>query len=90
MISVYNSEPFGITNVQKIVSKELQIHGFIVNSLRDKYVEEFYSKFTNRVAQGEIKYVEYFVKGLENAGQGILDVQTGKNFGKCVVVVAEE
>ena len=26
----------------------------------------------------------------ENAGQAILDVQMGKNFGKSVVVVAEE
>ena len=43
-----------------------------------------------RVASGEIKYKEHVVRGLENAGQAILDVQMGRNFGKSVVVVADE
>ncbi len=91
MISNYNTQkPYGVTNLMKIVAQELHIHGFIVGSIRDKYVDEFYSKFVQRVASGEIKYKEHLVRGLENAGEAILDVQSGKNFGKCVVVVADE
>ena len=43
-----------------------------------------------KLASGEIKYTEDITRGLENAGHAILDVQTGKNKGKSVVVVAEE
>ena len=59
-------------------------------SLEHKYADEFFRTFPARVASGEIKYKEYLVRGLENAGEAILDVQSGKNFGKCVVVVADE
>ena len=91
MISGYNtSTPYGIKSAMKIVTQELHVNGFIVGSLRHKYVDEFYSKFVPRVANGEIKYKEHIVRGLENAGEGILDVQSGKNFGKCSVVVADE
>ncbi|KAI0709915.1 NAD(P)-binding protein [Earliella scabrosa] len=91
MISTYNSpEPYAIKNLMRVVTAELHIHGFIVGTLRDKYVDSFYSDFVERVARGEIKYKEYLVRGLENAGEAILDVQSGKNFGKCVVVVADD
>ncbi len=91
MISAYNTKtPYGVANLINIISQEIHIHGFVVSSLRSKYVEEFYSHFVPRVASGDIKYKEYLVRGLENAGEAILDVQSGKNFGKCVVVVAEE
>ena len=91
MISTYHSpEPYAIKTLMRVVTAELHIHGFIVGTLRDKYVASFYSDFVERVARGEIKYKEYLVSGLENAGQAILDVQTGVNFGKCTVIVAEE
>lgn len=90
MISGYNSAPHPISNLVNIISKQLHIHGFLVNEFQAKYAAEFYATFPARVAAGEIKYNEYLVQGLERAGHAILDVQTGVNFGKCVVVVAEE
>ena len=91
MISGYNtSTPYGIKSAMKIVTQELHINGFIVGSLRHKYVDEFYSKFVPRVANGEIKYKEHVVRGLENAGEALLDVLKGGNFGKSVVIVADE
>ena len=59
-------------------------------SLESKYADEFFRTFPARVARGEIKYKEHRVDGLEHAGQAILDVQSGKNTGKMVVVVADE
>lgn len=55
-----------------------------------KYADEFFRTFPARVASGDIKYKEHRVEGLENAGQAIVDVLSGKNYGKMVVVVAEE
>ncbi|KAI8989081.1 NAD-P-binding protein [Trametes punicea] len=90
MISEYNAEPYPVKNLLKIVAQELSIRGFLVASLRPKYEAEFYATFPARVARGEIKYKEHRVHGLENAGQAIVDVQSGRNFGKCVVIVADE
>ena len=91
MISGYNTtEPYHVKNLIQIVGKQLHLHGFIVGYLRHKYVDAFYKSFVPRIARGEIKYKEHKLHGLDKAGDGILDVQSGKNFGKCVIVVAEE
>ena len=91
MISTYNSpEPYAIKNLMRVVTAELHIHGFIVGTLRDKYVASFYSHFVERVARGEIKYKEHVVRGLEKGPQAIVDVHLGRNFGKSVLVVADE
>ncbi len=90
MISQYNSAPYHVKNLIQIVSKELSVHGFIVGSLRDKYGADFYANFPARVASGEIKYKEHRVLGLEKAGHALLDVLRGDNFGKSVIVVADE
>ena len=75
-----------------IFARELKLSGFIVNNptLVEKYDEEFYREVPRRIASGEVRYSEDATRGLENAGHAILDVQTGKNKGKSVVVVAEE
>ena len=91
MISGYNtSTPYGIKSAMKIVTQELHVNGFIVGSLRHKYIDEFYSKFVPRVANGEIKYKEHIVRGLEQAPQGIVDIHLGNNFGKSVLIVVDE
>ncbi|TBU57233.1 NAD(P)-binding protein [Dichomitus squalens] len=90
-ISGYNTpDPYHVKNLQQLVWREITFHGFLIVSLLAKYQEEFDRTFPARVASGEIKYKEHIVRGLENAGQGLVDVLTGKNFGKCVLVVAAE
>ena len=91
MISQYNTaQPYHIKNLKSIVGKELSLSGFIVTSLRAKYEAEFRATFPRRVAEGEIRYREERVHGLANAGRAIVDVQRGRNFGKSVVIVADE
>ena len=91
MISGYNStDSYHVKNLFKIMSSELSINGFVVSSLRPKYVDDFYAGFPARVARGEIKYKEYPVRGLAEAGRAIADVQSGRNFGKCVLIVADD
>lgn len=84
------SSPHTIKSLLNIVVREVRIQGFLVYSLRDKYVDEFHSDFVSRISKGEIQYKEHIVRGLENGGQAIVDVHTGKNFGKAVVVVADD
>ena len=77
-------------NLQQLVRREITFHGFLVRSLVSKYQSEFDRTFPPRVASGEIKYKEHIVRGLENAGQGLVDVLKGANFGKSVIIVADE
>lgn len=42
------------------------------------------------IDKGEFKYKEDGTWGLENSGQALWDVMTGKNLGKKVIVLAEE
>ena len=66
------------------------MYGFGASRLMPKYDAEFFRTFPMRVAKGEIKYKEHVVRGFENAAQAIVDVQMGTNFGKCVVIIADE
>ncbi|RPD54785.1 NAD(P)-binding protein [Lentinus tigrinus ALCF2SS1-7] len=91
MISNYNTgEPYNVKNLQQVVWREITFHGFLVTSLWPKYDEEFNRMFPPRVASGELKYKDDLVRGLENAGQALVNVLSGTNFGKCSVVVADE
>ena len=64
-----------------LIWSEISLHGYIFASLRPKHGEEFFRTMPERVASGEVRYKEHDVgRGLENTGQAILDVQTGKNF----------
>jgi len=90
MISVYNGKPYPIQNMMNVVSRQIKMYGFIVGNLADKYEEAFYKEVPAKLAKGELKFKEDCTEGLEHAGQGILDVQTGKNNGKKVIIVAEE
>ncbi|KZT03633.1 NAD(P)-binding protein [Laetiporus sulphureus 93-53] len=91
MISTYNGgEPYCVKNLVNIVGKQLRISGFIVDNLHEKWLADFYKEIPPKVASGEFKHKEDISKGLGSAGQAILDVLTGKNKGKKVILVAEE
>lgn len=90
MISGYNSAPYFVKNLMNIVAREIKIFGFIVSSLADKYDEAFYKEFPQRIANGEIKYLEDAKQGLKETGQAIYEVQKGLNKGKSVIIVASE
>ena len=66
------------------------MYGFIKTRLDAKYTEQFFRDFPARVASGEIRYKEHVTRGLERAGEALLDVLVGRNFGKSVLVLADE
>lgn len=92
MISGYNGTVYPVKNLIQIVSRQIKLTGFLSFNpyLVGKYEEPFYEEIPKRLASGEIKYTEDLTHGLENAGKAILDVQTGKNVGKSVVIVSQD
>jgi len=90
LISGYNSggiQP--VKNFGNVLFKSLTIQGFIVGNLEAEYSKAFYNEIPGRIARGEIKYVEYVKHGLQSAGQLLVDVLKGDNFGKAVIIVAD-
>lgn len=79
-----------LQNYPNILFKSLNVQGFIVSNILKKYNDAFYTEIPSKVASGEIKYLEYTKRGLEASGQTLLDVLTGKNTGKAIIVVADK
>lgn len=52
-----------------------------------KYAADFYAMVPAQAAKGELKWQEHVYRGLDGTHQALLDVQTGKNEGKAVVVL---
>ncbi|KAI0036368.1 NAD-P-binding protein [Vararia minispora EC-137] len=91
MASIYNNpEAYTPKNLMRIVQSELRVFGLLVFRLADKYQDEFFQVMPRLVKDGQIKFKEEIVYGLDKVGQAILDVGTGANSGKVVVIVSEE
>ncbi|KAF9493534.1 NAD-P-binding protein [Pleurotus eryngii] len=92
MISQYNqTSPYGVKTLMNIVGKRLSLNGFIVSDhMTPENVKEFYDTIPAMIAKGELVFLEDKKYGLDKVGEAILDVQSGKNHGKSVIVVAEE
>ena len=93
MISTYNEpEPIPIHNLSLIIAQRIKIFGLLVLDpiLVSKYEDKFYRVVPTMVKTGKLKYVEDRTIGLENAGQAMIDLLSGKARGKSIVVVADE
>ncbi|KAI3609016.1 hypothetical protein WG66_011067 [Moniliophthora roreri] len=91
MISAYNNKDgTNLKNLWAIFGRSLQIHGFFFGHLAPKYEKEFFEVVPKKLARGELEHREDITRGLEDAGEALLDVQIGRNFGKKVILVAEE
>lgn len=66
------------------------MNGFLVFHWLHKYGEAFYRDVPRLIKDGVIKFEEDKSYGLKEAGQGVWEVQTGKNKAKKVIVVAED
>ncbi len=72
-----------------IISRNIQMNGFLTRTLLLKHDEEFLKTIPKMVAQGELKYREDITSGLAQADSALLDLLTGRNIGKSVVMVEE-
>jgi NADPH-dependent curcumin reductase CurA len=84
-ISDYNStDPYRVRNWRAILVNRLRVQGMIVFDWKDRYGEAL-KELGGYLAQGKLRYRESVVQGLENAPRGLMDLLSGKNFGKQLV-----
>ncbi|KAE8373609.1 hypothetical protein BDV26DRAFT_62163 [Aspergillus bertholletiae] len=87
MISQYNSAPYPITNIGKVVTKSLEMRGFIVTNpgFGDAYMEEHQQKVQKWISEGTFKALTHETVGIENAAEGLVGIFYGRNKGKAVL-----
>jgi NADPH-dependent curcumin reductase len=71
-----------------ILRKSLTVRGFIRNEFAGQLMPEFLQRATPWVRDGELKYLEHIVDGLENAPEAFIGMLEGKNFGKLIIRVS--
>jgi NADPH-dependent curcumin reductase CurA len=71
-----------------ILRKSLTLRGFIQNEFAGRLMPEFLERATPWVRDGQLKYREDIVEGLENAPEAFTGLLEGKNFGKLIVKVS--
>ncbi|TLS28628.1 hypothetical protein PpBr36_00610 [Pyricularia pennisetigena] len=85
MISEYNVKPEdqkGIKGLMNIVSKEITMRGFLVNSLAGAWAAKFTEDVTKGLKDGSIKAKLHVVDGIDNGPEGFVGMLRGENFGK--------
>jgi len=85
LISQYNvTEPYGLKNVQAILTNRIKVQGFIVSDRMELWPKAL-PELAGWVAAGRIKYRETVTEGLENAPRAFIGLLKGENFGKQLV-----
>lgn len=75
--------------MRAILTKSLSIRGFIQREFASQR-EQFHAEASAWIAQGQLRYREDIVDGLENAPQAFIGLLEGRNFGKLVIRVTDE
>ncbi|OJZ84436.1 hypothetical protein ASPFODRAFT_48464 [Aspergillus luchuensis CBS 106.47] len=87
MISQYNGGGYPIKNITNVLTKRLDMRGFIVGDkgMGDKYTKEHQEKVQKWIKEGTFKTLIHETQGIENAPEGLLGIFHGKNLGKAVL-----
>jgi NADPH-dependent curcumin reductase CurA len=89
MISQYNSAPTGPRNIYGVIEKSITMQGFLGASHLGLWTD-FQRDVTQWIVDGQIRWKETVVDGLENAPQAFLGIFAGDNFGKMLVKLSEK
>jgi NADPH-dependent curcumin reductase CurA len=73
-----------------LLTKRIKMQGFIIFDDYAQRYAEFASQMSAWLKDGQIKFREDVVDGLENAPQAFIGLLAGKNFGKLVIRVAKD
>jgi NADPH-dependent curcumin reductase len=68
-----------------VLRRSLLIRGFIYSEFVPDYYDEFLEEIGRIVANGEIRYREQIMEGLEAAPSAFIGMLEGRNFGKVIV-----
>jgi hypothetical protein len=72
------------------LTKRIKMQGFIIFDDYGHRYGEFFTQMSEWLTNGQIKFKEDIVEGLENAPQAFIGLLEGKNFGKLIVQVAKD
>lgn len=75
--------------MRAILSNRMRVQGFIVWDFAEQE-KEFQETMSGWIREGQVKYREDFVDGLENAPKAFLGMLGGGNFGKLIVRVSPD
>ncbi len=73
-----------------LLTKRIKMQGFIIFDDYGHRYGEFFSQMSTWLKEGNIKFREDIVDGLENAPQAFIGLLEGKNFGKLVIRVTND
>jgi hypothetical protein len=68
-----------------VLRRSLLIRGYIYSEFVSDYHDEFLEEISPLVANGEIRYREQIMEGLEAAPSAFIGMLEGRNFGKVIV-----
>jgi NADPH-dependent curcumin reductase CurA len=90
MVSEYNdTEPRPGPNLMSAVRKRLRIQGFIVSDRWQRF-GEYRAMAAPLVRNGELKYREDIVEGLDRAPEAFIGLLQGRNFGKLLIKLGDD
>lgn len=90
MVSEYNDvEPRPGPNLMAAVRKRLRIQGFIVSDQWQRF-GEYRAMAAPLVRNGELKYREDIVEGLDRAPEAFIGLLNGRNFGKLLIKLGDD
>jgi NADPH-dependent curcumin reductase CurA len=90
MVSEYNDvEPRPGPNLMATVRKRLKIQGFIVSDQWQRF-DEYRAMAAPLVRNGELKYREDIVEGLDRAPEAFIGLLNGRNFGKLLIKLGDD
>lgn len=90
-IAEYNNEEnYGVKNLINVLTKRLDLQGFIVFEIMDKDDHRaFFKEVLALVQNGAVKYKDDLVCGIENLPEGFLKLFKGENNGKLVIEISK-
>ena len=77
-------EPYRHKNLRAVLVNRIRMQGMIVFDWKERYPEAL-AGLAKLLAQGQLRYRESIVEGLENAPQAFVSMLSGGNFGKQLV-----
>src|SRR6516165_2424072 len=90
MVAEYNdTEPRPGPNLMATVRKRLRIQGFIVSDQWQRF-GEYRAMAAPLVRNGELKYREDIVEGLDRAPDAFIGLLQGRNFGKLLIKLGDD
>ncbi len=75
--------------LRQVLTRSLTVRGFIQSEFEQRLFPAFLEEMTPWVRDGEVRYREDVVDGLENALEAFRGLLVGRNFGKLLVRVGE-